>query len=111
MNKRLSILVLLAGLPYGLLKADTLNYTVNSGGGAGQQFYQFTLTNSGTTGGTLFDLFLALPTDISNINTGPIGKATGWGDKPGGLLFFVPDLSPSTSFIDCPADFNAAHDS
>jgi hypothetical protein len=110
MKLKLCILILMAGLPYGLLKADTLNYTVNSGGGAGQQFYQFTLTNSGTTGGPLFDLFLALPTDISNVNTGTIGKPTGWGDKSGGLLFFGPDVSPSTSFIEWTADFSGAYD-
>jgi hypothetical protein len=44
---------------FGSLRADSLTFTVNSGGGAGQALYQFTLSNSGATGGALFDLFLA----------------------------------------------------
>src|SRR4051794_17330317 len=110
MKLRLSILVLLAGLPCGLLKADTLGYTVTPGVGAGQFFYQFTLANSGATGGPLFDLFLALPTDLANINTATIGVPAGWGDLAGGLLFFGPNVSPSTSFIEWTADFSGAHD-
>jgi hypothetical protein len=110
MNTRFCILVLLAGLPCGLLKADRLDYTVTTGVGAGQALYQFTLSNSGTTGGALFDLFLALPTDVGNINTATIGTPVGWGDAAGGLLFFGPDVSPSTSFIEWTADFSGARD-
>ena len=110
MNIKLCTLILLAGLPCGLLRADTLNYTVTSGVGAGQALYQFTLSNSGTTGGPVFDLFLALPTDLANINTATIGTPIGWGDPAGGLLFFGPDVSPSTSFIEWTADFSGAHD-
>jgi hypothetical protein len=106
MNTKLYTLVLLAGL----MKADTLNYTVNTSPGAGQTLYQFTLTNSGDTGGSLFDLFLSLPTELSDINTAAIGTPVGWGDPAGGLLFFGPDVSPSTSFIEWTADFSGAHD-
>ncbi len=42
MNIRISALVLLAGLSGGSLKADSLNYTVTTGIGAGQSLYQFT---------------------------------------------------------------------
>jgi hypothetical protein len=75
-----------------MLMADQLNYTVTTGIGAGRTLYQFTLTNTGDTGGTPFDLFLALPTDISNINTATIGTPAGCGDPSGGLLFFGPDV-------------------
>jgi len=110
MKMKFCILVSLAGLSSGLLMADQLNYTVTTGIGAGQTLYQFTLTNTGDTGGTLFDLFLALPTDISNINTATIGKPAGWGDPSGGLLFFGPNANPGTSFIEWTADFSGAHD-
>jgi hypothetical protein len=110
MNIKLCILVLLAGLSCGLLKADRLEYTVTTGIGAGQALYQFTLTNSGDTGGTLFDLFLSLPTPLGNINTATIGTPAGWGDPTGGLLFFGPDVSPSTSFIEWTADFSGVDD-
>lgn len=110
MNMKICTLILLAGLPCGLLRADTLTYTATSGVGAGQALYQFTLSNSGTTGGPVFDLFLALPTDLANINTAAIGAPVGWGDPAGGLLFFGPDVSPSTSFIEWTADFSRAHD-
>src|SRR5215472_6305687 len=110
MKTKFCILVSLAGLSSGLLMADQLNYTVTAGIGAGQTLYQFTLTNTGDTGGTLFDLFLALPIDISNINTATIGKPAGWGDPSGGLLFFGPDANPATSFIEWTADFSGAHD-
>jgi len=87
-------LVVTAGLFCGVLKADSLNYTVTTGVGAGQQFYQLTLTNSCTTGGTLLDLFVSLPIDISDINTATISSPPGWGDGTGGLLFFGPDANP-----------------
>jgi len=79
MKIKICTLILLAGLPCGLLRADTLSYTVTSGVGAGQALYQFTFSNSGTTGGPVFDLFLALPTDLANINTAAIGAPVGWG--------------------------------
>lgn len=109
MKIRFCIPVLLAGLACGLLQADSLNY-VTSSAGAGQVLYQFTLSNTGSTGVTLFDLFLALPTDIGNINTATIGKPAGWGDPSGGLLFFGPNVSPSTSFIEWTADFSGTRD-
>ncbi|MFL6447906.1 MAG: PEP-CTERM sorting domain-containing protein [Bryobacteraceae bacterium] len=110
MNRTLCILSLLAGVHCGLLKADRLDYTVTSTVGAGQVSYQFTLTNSGATGGPVFDLFLALPTDLTNINTSAISKPPGWGDPAGGLLFFGPNVSPSTSFVEWNADFSGDHD-
>jgi hypothetical protein len=110
MNAKFCIVVLLAGLACGRAKADTLNYTVTSGVGAGQQLYQLTLSNSGTTGGTLFDLFVSVPIDISDLNTATIGAPAGWGDSTGGLLFFGADASPSTSFIEWTAAFSGADD-
>jgi hypothetical protein len=92
----------------GMLQADTLTYTVTPNG---SEFdYNFTLTNTGTTGGSLFDLFLSMPTDIANIDTANIGTPTGWGDATGGLLFFGSDASPSTSFIQWSADFSGTYD-
>lgn len=110
MNITLSILFLSAGLSCGLLKANELDYTVVQNGGAGQTLYRFTLTNTGTTGDTLFDLFLSLPTELDNINTPTIGTPSGWGDPAGGLLFFGPDVSPATSFIEWTADAGGTHD-
>jgi hypothetical protein len=110
MKIRYCILFLLAGLTGGLLRADDLTYTVGKDIGAGQTRYQFTLTNTGDTGGTLFDLFLELPMEIANINTASIGAPAGWGDPTGGLLFFGPDVNPATSFIEWTADFSGAHD-
>jgi hypothetical protein len=106
---RFATLVPLIALSMGtLLKADTLTYTVTTN--SGQFNYDFALSNTGATGGTLFDLFLAIPTAIANINTSTIGKPVGWGDATGGLLFFGPDVSPSTSFIDWSADFSGTYD-
>src|ERR1017187_8953653 len=106
MNMR--ILILLASISSGLLRADVVTYTITPNGG--QSEYQFTLTNTADTGGTLFDLFLSLPTDISNIDTTTIGTPVGWGDPTGGLLFFGPDVAPSTSFIEWAADFSGTYD-
>lgn len=90
------------------VNAGVLTYTITPTGG--QSLYHFTLTNTGDTGGTLFDLFLSLPTDITNIDTTTIGTPVGWGDPTGGLLFFGPDASPSTSFIQWSADFSGLYD-
>jgi hypothetical protein len=49
-------------------------------------------------------LFLSIPTDIANIDTTIIGTPVGWGDPAGGLLFFGPDVNPSTSFIEWSAN-------
>src|SRR5262249_35229550 len=100
-------LILLAAAS-GLLRADVVTYTVSPA--AGGFSHQFTLSNTGTTGDTLFDLFLSLPTEIANIDTNTIGTPMGWGDATGGLLFFGPDVSPLTSFIEWVADFSGAHD-
>jgi hypothetical protein len=102
------ILTLFLALGWDPLMADTVTFSVSPA--AGQFFYQFILTNTGGTGGTLFDLFLALPTDISNIDTATIGTPVGWGDPTGGLLFFGPDVNPSTSFVEWAADFSGAYD-
>ena len=106
--RKLMWILLAAFFLSGCLSADVLTYTVTPTGG--QFAYQFTLTNTGATGGTLFDLFLSLPTDISTIDTTTIGTPTGWGDPTGGLLFFGSDVSPSTSFIDWAADFSGLYD-
>lgn len=90
------------------LNAGVLTYTVTPS--AGQFVYDFTLTNTGDTGGTVFDLFLSLPTDITNIDTASIGTPVGWGDPTGGLLFFGPDTAPSTAFIEWAADFSGTYD-
>ncbi len=105
---KISIVVLMLILSAGFLWGDAVTYTVTSNGSLFQ--YQFTLTNTGATGGTLFDLFLLLPTDISNINTASIGAPVGWGDGAGGLVIFGPDVAPGTSFIDWSADASGAFD-
>jgi len=106
---RKSILILAAAIcSIGPLNADLLTYTVTPNGG--ESLYQFTLTNMGATGGTLYDLFLSLQTDIANIDTTTIGTPVGWGDPTGGLLFFGPDTAPSTSFIEWSADFSGLYD-
>lgn len=89
-------------------RADTLTYTVTPVGG--QYQYQFALSNTGATGGSLFDLFLAIPLDIASVDTGEIGTPAGWGDANGGLLFFGPDANPATSFIQWSADFSGVFD-
>lgn len=109
MKTRTCLFVLLAGLSCGLLTADTLNYAI-APGTAGESLYQFTLSNSGSTGGPLFDLFLALPTDLGNVETATIGKPALWGDPSGGLLFFGPDADPATSFIEWTADSSGTND-
>lgn len=94
-------LILILGMAHCLicpLYADAVTYTVTPN--AGQFAYQFTLTNTGDTGGTLFDLFLSLPTDITNLDTTTIGTPVGWGDPTGGLLFFGPNTGPDTAFIE-----------
>src|SRR5260370_3899336 len=100
MRRRLLGLIALAAA--ATLNADTFTYTTTPNGGLSK--YQFTLTNSGSTGGTLFDLFLSVPLDIAFIDSATIGAPVGWGDPTGGLLFFGPDANPSTSFIEWSAD-------
>ena len=102
------ILFLLLVCSPGFLRADIATYTVTPN--AGHFLYQFTLANTGDTGGTLFDLFLSLPTDITNIDTTTIGTPAGWGDTTCGLLFFGPDVTPSTSFIEWASDFSGLYD-
>jgi hypothetical protein len=109
MRTNLCTLFLLVALPCSFVNADTLNYTVTAAG-AGEDLYQFTLSNTGSTGGTLSDLFVALPIDINDVLTSTIGTPAGWGDSNGGLLFFGPDGGPSTSFIEWTADFSGTHD-
>src|SRR3954471_4303434 len=94
----LKLMLVIAGCVISPLNAGVLYYNVTPGGGGFD--YQFTLTNDGATGGTIFDLFLSLPIDVSTIDTAAIGTPVGWGDGAGGLLFFGPDANPSTSFID-----------
>lgn len=89
-------------------KADSLTYTVTPE--AGDFSYSFVLTNTGDTGGTLFDLFLSIPLDISDIDSSTIGTPVGWGDPTGGLLFFGSNVSPSTSFIEWADDPSGLYD-
>jgi hypothetical protein len=107
MHKLILILPVLVGF-VGPLAADTLTYTITPN--SGQFLYQFTLTNTGSTGGTLLDLFLSLPTDISDLDRTAIGTPAGWGDPTGGLLFFGPDSAPLTSFIQWSADVSGTSD-
>jgi hypothetical protein len=102
------LLILLASIANVRLLADAVTFTTSEGNG--MVSYLFTLTNTGVTGGTVFDLFLHLPTGIGNIDTAVIGTPVGWGDASGGLLFFGPDVDPSTSFIEWASDFSGAHD-
>ena len=99
---------LLAATSVSMARADTLSYTVTPSGGLFS--YNFTLDNTGATGGSLYDLFISIPVDIGNIDTLTIGTPIGWGDPTGGLLFFGPDVNPSTSFIDWAADFSGLYD-
>jgi hypothetical protein len=90
-------------------RADSLAYTVTPE--AGDFFYSFVLVNTGATGGTLFDLFLSLPLNINDVDTSTIGTPVGWGDPTGGLLFFGPDVNPSTaSFIEWADDASGLFD-
>jgi hypothetical protein len=91
-----------------LLFGDSITYTVTSNGG--QTNYEFTLSNTGDTVGTLFDLFLSIPIDIGNVDTNSISAPVGWGDPTGGLLFFGPDVNPSTSFIEWSSDASGLYD-
>ncbi|MBV9768658.1 MAG: hypothetical protein JOZ32_03730 [Bryobacterales bacterium] len=95
--RSLSLLLILAASAVGA-KVDNLTYTVTPS--AGDFIYDFTLTNTGATGGTLYDLFLDIPHDISDINTSTIGTPVGWGDPTGGLLFYGPNTGPGTAFIE-----------
>src|SRR5262245_30173956 len=97
-------LILLTTAGAALLRSDTHTYTIIQA--TGGVSYLFTLSNTGATGGTVFDLFLSLPADINSINASMIGTPAGWGDAAGGLLFVGPDTSPSTSFIEWAADFS-----
>jgi len=106
--RMLKLILVVAGCVSGPMNASVLSYNVTPGGGGFN--YQFTLTNDGATGGSIFDLFLSLPIDINHIDTATIGTPVGWGDATGGLLFFGPDASPSTSFIDWAADFSGLYD-
>ena len=105
--RKLSIF-LLAAVFLVAAKADTLTYTVTPDGG--EFSYAFVLSNTGEMGGTLFDLFLSVPLDISDIDTSTIGTPVGWGDPTGGLLFFGPNVSPSTSFIEWADDASGIYD-
>jgi hypothetical protein len=105
---RIPKLIILAAGAASLLGADTVTYTSSASGG--KVAYEFTLANSGSMGGTVFDLFLHIPTDVGNIDTPMIGTPVGWGDPTGGLLFFGSDTDPSTSFIEWSADFSGTYD-
>lgn len=105
---RAKTIVLLTIVVTGLLRADTVIYTVIPSAGA--FVYQFTVENTGATGGSLFDLFLSLQTPITNIDTMNIGVPVGWGDSSGGLLFFGPNVNPSNSFVEWSADASGLYD-
>jgi len=105
--RSLSLLLILAASAAGA-KADSLTYTVTPS--AGDFIYDFSLTNTGATGGTLYDLFLDIPQDISDINTSTIGTPVGWGDPTGGLLFYGSNTGPGTAFIEWAADASGTYD-
>jgi hypothetical protein len=100
--------ILLAIITTAQLRADAVTYTISESNG--EFSYGFTLTNTGAAGGTLFDLFLRLPTEISNINTAEIGKPIGWGDANGGLVFFGADTNSATSFVEWAAGSSGLFD-
>jgi hypothetical protein len=100
--------ILLTIITTAQLRADAVTYTMSASNG--EFAYRFTLANTGATGGTLFDLFLRLPTGISNINTADIEKPQGWGDANGGLVFFGEDTNPATSFVEWAADASGLFD-
>lgn len=85
-------------------QADSVTYTVTPTNG--QFLYSFTLTNTGGTGGGLFDLFLSIPTAIGNLETATIGAPPLWGDASGGFVFFGQNNDPGISFIEWAADFS-----
>jgi hypothetical protein len=90
------------------VRADSVTYIVTPE--AGEYAYAFVLTNTGATGGTLFDLFLSIPLDVTDIDTSTIGTPVGWGDPTGGLLFYGPNVSPSASFIEWADDSSGLYD-
>jgi hypothetical protein len=94
----LRILVLLAGLSGGALHADLLTFTVTPD--AGMFRYEFTLTNTGDTGGPLNDLFLQVATPAVDVDDGSIGTPYGWGDAAGGFMFFGQDTGPENTFFE-----------
>jgi hypothetical protein len=100
------LLVMIAGSVAA--KADAVIYTETAT--AGQFLYDFTVTNTGATGGALYDLFLSAPLGITSIDTTSIGTPVGWGDPTGGLLFFGPDIVPGTSFIEWADDPSGFYD-
>ena len=105
-----SVLLLLTMIvvTVGAARADSVTYTVSAKSGLFS--YDFTLTNTGQTGGTLYDLFLSIPLDIDLIDTATIGTPVGWGDPTGGLLFFGPNGSPRSSFIEWADDASGLYD-
>ena len=105
---RFCVLILMCLASGELLSGDSLSYTVTPGGGLFS--YNFTLHNTGASGGTLFDLFLSVATDISTIDASTIGTPIGWGDPAGGLVFDGPDVNPGTSFIEWSADGSGLYD-
>jgi hypothetical protein len=107
MHKLILIMIVAIG-SITSVNAAMLTYTIMST--SGQFVYNFTLSNTAVADGTLFDLFLSLATDITNIDTATIGAPVGWGDPTGGLLFFGPDVAPSTSFVEWAADFSGIYD-
>jgi hypothetical protein len=103
-----ALMTTLAALSTGMMKADTVTYTAAAS--AGRFTYNFALANTGGTGGSIFDLFLSLPTAIGNVDTTTIGTPAGWGDPTGGLLFYGPDVTPTTSFVEWSSDASGAFD-
>src|SRR5581483_270107 len=88
------------------LRASTLTYIVTFDSGAYE--YLFTLTNDGPD--AVFDLFLHVPIDASNIPASTATDGTGWSAPAGwqNLFFIGPDAAPNTTFLewgdDGPAD-------
>lgn len=104
---RTALLLIMLAVSTTLLNADTLQYTVTTEGTG--FLYSFTLTNTGDTGGMVFDLFISIPEDLGSIDTTSIGTPVGWGDPTGGLVFFGP-TTPGSSFIEWADDASGLYD-
>ena len=86
------------------VRADAVTYGITPVSGG--YLYSFTLINTGSTGGDLYDLLLRIPTPISNIDVSTIGAPPFWGDASGGFLSYGP-IDLATSFIDWSAEIGA----
>jgi hypothetical protein len=104
-NRGAILLFLFCGLA---ARAASLTYTATPG--YGEYHHTLNLSNPTPAYGSLFDLFVVLPIDVSLIDTTSIGAPAGWGDGAGGLLFYGPDVTPNSTFVEWSADFSGVYD-